>query len=206
MQNIGMTPIDLIHQCAPDLAPVTIAAVVQQESGGNPFLLHDNTTGKSWRPTNIDESASLAHKLIRSGHSVDIGLAQINNKNLPALKLKIEDVLDPCTNLRAAQSVMIVAWEQSGHDLRGALAAYNTGKTATSVGTHYSAQVFAKAGVKVPAIPGGALAKWTTQTQPWIRSALPSVQPVLTWTPAASPLKPNNSGLYPRTFNPRTIP
>ncbi|WP_035418012.1 lytic transglycosylase domain-containing protein [Ferrovum myxofaciens] len=193
-----MTPIDLIHQCASDLAPVTIAAIVQQESGGNPFLLHDNTTKKSWRLNNADESTKLARALIQAGHSVDIGLAQINSKNLSALGLKIDDALDPCTNLLAAQSILKTAWEQSGHDLRGALAAYNTGKTTSSVGAHYSAEVFAKAGIKVPEIPGGKMASWVTQNPARIPTTLPPIRAVVTWTPAASPLQPRTDVLLPK--------
>lgn len=195
-----MIPIELIHLCAPDIAPVTIAAIVQQESGGNPFLLHDNTTKKSWQPINATASARLAYELIKSGHSVDIGLAQINNRNLSALGLKVEDVLDPCTNLRAAQSILKTAWEQSGHDLRKTLAAYNTGKSRSIVGARYSAQVFAQAGVAVPSIPNGTIAKWVKQNPAWIPSTLPPVRPAMTWTPAASPLKPNSDGLSPRTM------
>lgn len=194
-----MTAFDLIHLCAPDLAPVTIAAIVQQESGGNPLLLHDNTTRLTLRPKTVAEAAKLAQALISSGHSIDIGLAQINSKNLPTMRLEIEDALDPCTNLRAAQAIMKKAWEQSGHDLRGALAAYNTGKTATSVGAHYSAQVFAQVGVKVPEIPGGKMPPWVNHLG-WNPSTLPPIRPVITWTPAASPLTPNATGLYPRTI------
>ena len=195
-----MTPIEFIHLCAPELAPVTIAAIVQQESGGNPYRLHDNTTRKSWQPINATASAQLAYELIKSGHSVDIGLAQINSKNLPALGLKIEDALDPCTNLRAAQSVLKTAWEQSGHDLRKTLAAYNTGNSGSIAGARYSAQVFAQAGVKVPSIPDGAMAKWVNQNPAWVPSALPPIRPTMTWTPAASPLQPNSNGLSPRTM------
>ncbi len=193
-----MIPIEFLHLCAPDIAPVTIAAVVQQESGGNPFLLHDNTTNTSLRPRSAAESANLAHALIRAKHSVDIGLAQINNRNLSALGLRIEDVLDPCTNLRAAQSILKVTWEQSGHDLRGALAAYNTGKTNSTVGARYSNQVFARAGVKVPEIPGGQMAAWTNYKPSWIPLSLPPIRPVMTWTPAASPLHPRTGTLSPK--------
>jgi len=196
-----MITTELLHFCAPDIAPVTIAAIVQQESGGNPLLLHDNTTKIILRPRSVAEATRLAQALIDQGHSVDIGLAQINNKNLSSMGLKIKDVLDPCTNLRAAQSVLKSAWEQSGHDLRGTLAAYNTGKTTTPIGVHYSAQVFAAAGVKVPtvpAIPGGTMAKWTANTSEWLPSALPPIRPVVTWTPAASPLKPNGKELMPK--------
>ena len=195
-----MIPIEFLHLCAPDIAPITIAAIVQQESGGNPFLLHDNTARKSWQPANATASAKLAYALIKSGHSVDIGLAQINSKNLPALGLSVENALVPCTNLRAAQLVLKLAWQQSGHDLRRTLAAYNTGKTDSSVGAHYSAKVFSNAGVLVPEIPGGQMAAWTKHELSWAPSRLPAIRPILTWTPAASPLNPISNGLSPCPF------
>jgi type IV secretion system protein VirB1 len=34
-----MTPAAMLEQCAPQIAPVTLAAIVQQESGGNPLAL-----------------------------------------------------------------------------------------------------------------------------------------------------------------------
>ena len=74
-----MTPTALMEQCAPQIASVTMAAIVQQESGGNPLALHDNTSGKSYRPATIAEAARLARELIAQGHSVDIGLPQINS-------------------------------------------------------------------------------------------------------------------------------
>jgi type IV secretion system protein VirB1 len=202
LQNMGMTPIELLNFCAPDIAPVTLAAIVQQESGGNPFLLHDNTTNTSLRPGSAAKAANLARALIDQRHSVDIGLAQINNRNLSALGLRIEDVLDPCTNLRAAQSVLKMAWEQSGHDLRGTLAAYNTGKPGSAVGARYSEQVFVHAGIELPAIPGGKMAKWVNHKSSWVPSILPPIRPTMTtWTPAASPLKPpNNAELAPHGF------
>ena len=57
-----MTPVALMEQCAPAIAPVTLAAVVQQESGGNPLALHDNTAGKSYRPASLTEAAQIARK------------------------------------------------------------------------------------------------------------------------------------------------
>jgi hypothetical protein len=44
--------------------------------------VHDNTSGKSYRPATVAEAARLTRELIDRGHSVDIGLAQINSKNL----------------------------------------------------------------------------------------------------------------------------
>ena len=184
-----MSAIALMEQCAPQVAPVTLAAIVQQESGGNPLALHDNTSGKGYAPATVAEAARLARELIAQGHSVDIGLAQINSRNLPRLGLGVDQVLDPCANLRAAQTVLMEGWMRSG-DLRATLSAYNTGKLSSAVGMAYGEKVFGKAGVVVPAIPGGQIASWAT-----VGAALPPVRPVLTWTPQASPLTPKSDGL-----------
>ena len=123
----------MMEQCAPQVAPVTLAAIVQQESGGNPLALHDNTSGKGYAPATVAEAARLARELIAQGHSVDIGLAQINSRNLPRLGLGVDQVLDPCANLRAAQTVLMEGWMRSG-DLRATLSAYNTGRLRSPVG------------------------------------------------------------------------
>lgn len=195
--NLGMGPITLttIEECAPKVAAVTMAAIVQQESGGNPLALHDNTTGQSYRPASLAEAARLARTLIQAGHSVDLGLAQINSRNLPALGLDADKVFDPCSNLHAAQVILLRAWSQSGGSLRGALSAYNTGNTTGIAGARYSARVYAQAGVVVPAIPGGRLARWAVDGVPVPRPGLPPVRPRITWTPQGSPLAPNGIGL-----------
>ena len=184
-----MTPVAMLEQCAPQIAPVTMSAIVQQESGGNPLSLHDNTSGETYRPTSVAEAARIARELIASGHSVDIGLAQINSKNLPRLGLGVDQVLDPCANLHAAQTVLMEGWKRSG-DLRATLSVYNTGKLHSPVGMDYGERVFGKAGVVVPAIPGGQIASWAAGG-----AALQPVRPVLTWTPQASPLAPKGGGL-----------
>lgn len=188
-----MTPVAMLQQCAPQIAPVTLAAIVQQESGGDPLAMHDNTSGKSYRPASVAEAARIARELIARGHSVDIGLAQINSRNLPRLGLGVDQVLDPCANLRAAQTVLMEGWMRSG-DLRATLSAYNTGQLHSPVGMAYGEKVFGKAGVVVPAIPGGKLAQWAS-SDPANIGALPPVRPVITWTPQASPLAPKGDGL-----------
>jgi len=191
-QSLDMDAIPLLEQCAPAIAPVTMAAIVQQESGGNPLALHDNTTGKSYRPGSVADAARIARELIAQGHSVDIGLAQINSRNLPRLGVSVDEVLDPCRNLQAAQAVLLDGWTLSG-TLAGALSAYNTGRIVGARGAKYGAGVYAQAGVVVPAIPGGRMAQWTLPG-----SALPPVRPSVSWTPQASPLKPGAGNLQPR--------
>ncbi|QKE42185.1 MAG: lytic transglycosylase domain-containing protein [Ferrovum myxofaciens] len=182
MGALSAEPAQLIVQCAPQVAPITMAAIVQQESGGDSLALHDNDSGKTYHLGSLYEAAQMAGDLIRQGHSVDIGLAQINSKNLPALGLTMDQVLDPCTNLAAAQAILLSAWAQSGGNLQGALSAYNTGNTRGLSGARYSARVFEKAGV--PSIPGGHLARWAMATKNQ-GDASPT-----TWTPQSSPLTP----------------
>ena len=78
---------------------------------------------------------------------------------------------------------------------KGAGQAYNTGNTTGIAGARYSARVYAQAGVVVPAIPGGRLARWAMNGVPVPRPDLPPIRPRITWTPQASPLAPNGIGL-----------
>lgn len=199
--------IDLLQHCAPDVHPVTISAIVQQESGGNVLALNDNTSKRSYMPQTMAEAAAIARKLILDGHSVDIGLAQINSKNLPKLRLTVDQVLDPCTNLQASQAILKEGWRRSGGDLAMTFSAYNTGKLNSAIGQKYAAQVFQKSNAPVPlvpAIPGGAIAPWASGTvaPDKIKPALDlrpvrlSVQPPV----ATSPLAPSGSGLSVSKF------
>lgn len=43
----------LIHRCAPDVRPSTMAAIVRVESGGNPFAIDDNTVNRRPKVTPI---------------------------------------------------------------------------------------------------------------------------------------------------------
>lgn len=196
--------LELLLACAPDIHPVTAAAIVQQESGGSPWALNDNTGKKSYRPKSAREAAEIASRLVAAGHSVDIGIAQINSRNLPALKLSIEQVLDPCTNLRASQTILKEGFQRAGGNLAGALSAYNTGKTTSSVGAKYADSVYRQAGAGpvVPAIPGGTLAPWVTRSPAGQAfdlpgAGLPPARVIVIPSPAASPFSPAGGGFTP---------
>lgn len=187
-----MTPLLLLDQCAPAIAPVTMAAIVQQESAGNPLALHDNTTGRSYRPASAADAARIARELIGKGHSLDVGLAQINSRNLSRLGLGVDQAFDPCENLRAAQTVLLDGWSRA-RTLMGMLSAYNSGQVTNTRGADYGAGVYAQAGTIVPPIPNGRLARWALAA-----SSLPPVHPAVTWAPQASPLAPKSGDLQPR--------
>ena len=71
----------LIAHCAPNVAPATMAAIVNVESGGNSLAIGDNTAGRSYYPRDRATAESLARRLLQAGHSIDAGIAQIDSMN-----------------------------------------------------------------------------------------------------------------------------
>lgn len=145
-----MTPetlLGLIVACAPSVHPTTMQRIVAVESGGNPLALNINGEG-SVRATSLDDAVTIALDAIRRGASVDIGLAQINSRNLPRLGLDVASVLDPCTNLKAGQVILSESYERalqrgrtSNDALIDALSEYNTGSPSRGVRNGYVGRV-----------------------------------------------------------------
>lgn len=127
--------LDMMHQCAPNVSPVTLAAIIQVESGGNPYALGINGwRGKKPLPKNASQAAAFAHYFISAGYSVDLGLMQINSRNLKGLGLTIKQVLDPCNNMAAGSRILSRGYAgatkhfgEGQEALKAALSAYNTG-------------------------------------------------------------------------------
>ena len=123
----------LAAKCAASVPVATLAAVARTESGVNPWVLHDNTTGASIRPDSLYEAQADAGQLLGRGDSVDIGLMQINSANLPALGISATDALDPCVSLAGGAAVLRAAYGGGGTDAQQqvalllALSRYNTG-------------------------------------------------------------------------------
>lgn len=125
----------LAENCAPSVAPEIMAKIVRAESGFNRFAIGVNGANRrSYSPKSQEEAARIARELIAQGHSIDMGLGQINNANLGWLNLTVETVFDSCTNLTAAEAVLRDGYDRArkqGSDpqtaLHQALSAYNTG-------------------------------------------------------------------------------
>ncbi|MHB8432289.1 MAG: lytic transglycosylase domain-containing protein [Candidatus Tyrphobacter sp.] len=142
----------LITRCAPDVTPTTMAAIVQVESGGDPFAIDDDTARRSYYPRDRQSAAMLASRLIGAGHLIDAGIAQIDSMNFAHFGLSTATVFDPCLNLRAGATILAsdyaVAARHFGNGqvaLRHAVGMYNTGRL--NGGTDYVRHVLAVAGV-----------------------------------------------------------
>ena len=203
----------LLERCAPEVSPVTMAALVAQESGGDPYALDDDSTHIVYHSVSYAAAARLAAQLIGAGHFVDLGLAQVNSNWLPALHLTAAELLMPCENLRAGSLILLRAWRAAGVGPRAkrlarALAIYHSGHPRSFAGRQYAAETYRHAGVHVivPAIPGGHLARWASGP-PSARDALrpPAAVQALTdesSSPQTSALRPRGHGLAPASLVP----
>jgi type IV secretion system protein VirB1 len=143
----------LASQCAPTVAPETVLAIVQTESSGEQFALNVNGGRQPGRQTNAADAAATARRYVAAGYSVDLGLGQINSRNMRWLGLTWETVFDPCTNVAALARVLTTNYNsvKAGRDpqtaLRVALSMYNTGSQTRGFRNGYVAKVVGNAGI-----------------------------------------------------------
>ena len=150
--------LQLAVSCAPTVAPQTIAAVAMTESGFDPLALGDNTTRRSHSPASLEEAVALASRLAAAGHSIDLGLMQVNSDNLARLSLSIREAFDPCRSITAGGQVLAEAYSGGAAEpdvqaaLRVALSRYNTGSPSRGFLNGYVRKVEASALQLVPAL------------------------------------------------------
>jgi len=146
--------------CALNVAPATLEAVISVESGGNPLALNVNhLEGPQPHASTPDEAARLARQYVAAGYSVDIGLMQINSRNLAALGDTVEQALDPCTNIRGGATILTANYVEASQRftpgqpaLEAALSAYNTGTFWRGFENGYVAKYYGR-----PTIPSATL-------------------------------------------------
>lgn len=146
----------LAASCAPGVAAETLSAIARTESSFDPFVIGDNTTRRSHRPQDQAEAIRTATTLLAAGHSLDLGIMQINNSNLNWVGLTVETAFDPCENIRAGATVLT------------AFSRYNTGSPTRGFRNGYVQRVVAnmsglglaltkRSGLPVPAPPAAPI-------------------------------------------------
>jgi type IV secretion system protein VirB1 len=143
----------LMAHCAPTVAPSTMTAIVQVESGGNPLAIGDNTARRSYYPHDRAAAERLARRLLNAGHLLDLGIAQIDSMNLAGFGVTAHAIFDPCINLSIGAKILsddyVFAarrYRDAQVALRHAIGMYNTGRL--NAGTRYIARVVAAAEVR----------------------------------------------------------
>ncbi|MFC0510552.1 lytic transglycosylase domain-containing protein [Asaia spathodeae] len=165
----------LLAACAAFVAPSTLDAVISVESGGNELAIHDNSGANPPSPRNLSDAIRTVEHLISVGHSVDIGLMQINSRNLPALGLSVSQVFRPCENIHAGASILasgfaraLRAGRQGQDALQVALSYYNTGSPLAGFENGYVARYYIKVSpheIRRWAGPSGQFKKTTSPYQ-----------------------------------------
>ncbi len=135
----------LISRCAPTVHPETMAAVISAESRGQQFAIADagpknlpwaqrKHLVRSFYLSTVEDAVATATSLIASGHTVSLGISQINDRNLASLGIPLRNVFDPCTNVWAGGKILTQFYEKAARQfgpgpraLRAALSAYNSG-------------------------------------------------------------------------------
>lgn len=143
---------------APQVAPETIVAFAHTESRMNPLAIYDNTSKESYAPGTAAAAAALAKTLLDKGHSIDVGLMQINSQNFRLTGLDAVSAFDPAQSIRAAAMILAEAYLRcvsqglSADPLRCMASIYNTGNHRRGEANGYVPRIYAAAEMLVPAI------------------------------------------------------
>lgn len=169
----------LAQRCAPDVSPLTMAYIVGHESSNGPYRININgSTQLKQQPRTEDEAVTVAKVLLKDNKSFDMGLAQINSNNLVGLGISVEHIFNPCTNLRASQTILKACYDSALKSypagqvaLRHALSCYNTGSLTNGISNGYVTKIINVArqstDLKIPTLlPDGQTSEDSTATEP----------------------------------------
>jgi type IV secretion system protein VirB1 len=113
------TVLALAAQWGQPVAPKTIVAEATVESGLDPLAIHDNTTGRTFHPSTVEEAMQIARQLDAAGGNYDVGLMQINRRNFDWLQLTLAGAFDPRRSIEAGAAVMVSMSRYNTGNLRG---------------------------------------------------------------------------------------
>jgi type IV secretion system protein VirB1 len=158
------TFVALALTCAPQVHTGTVAALVQVESGFNPWAIGVVGGSLEHQPHDRAEALATARALRRAGWNFSVGLGQINVGNFARLGLTLESAFDPCTNLAAMQRVLVDCFDRVAAippntlpeqpALRRALSCYYSGNFSTGVQQGYVHRVaVAAAALRLSTLP-----------------------------------------------------
>ncbi|EBW0484410.1 lytic transglycosylase domain-containing protein [Salmonella enterica subsp. enterica serovar Heidelberg] len=169
-----MIGVEFMMLCAPNVAPQTIEQIIHVESRGNELAININGAKLPRKPTDAADAAKIAREYMAKGYSVDLGLMQVNSRNLASLGYTVEDMFEPCKNIAAGGRVLTAFYtsarpkypdDQSA--LRAALSAYNTGNFEKGFTNGYLARYGVGAPVALARVP--ALNPYTADTAVFVR-------------------------------------
>jgi type IV secretion system protein VirB1 len=145
---VGFSPVTKSHF---SVSPITEAGLINVESSWQVYAIADVDAHRSYSPTNYFEAVAIVQRLVKEGHDVSAGLAQINRAaNWQRFGLNEYNVFEPCLNVSVGAAILqenydgALRYYRSGDDaLKAALSAYNSGRYTAAMG--YADDVIAQA-------------------------------------------------------------
>ncbi|CAN7437394.1 lytic transglycosylase domain-containing protein [Caballeronia sp. LjRoot29] len=138
----------LAQQCAPQVSPATMAAIVRTESSFNPYAIGVVHALLLRQPASLEEATATVRALEASGWDYSVGLAQVSRANWSRYGMSVQNAFDPCLNLAAGAAILHDCYAQarkSRSDVQGALRAslscYASGDFTTGYRTGYVQRV-----------------------------------------------------------------
>ena len=151
----------LAQRCAPSVHVSTMSAIVWHESRYKPFAIGLNRTKARLprQPSSKAEAVATAAWLIANGYNFDSGLGQVNSSNLGWLGMSLDDLFDPCANLKGASRVLSSCYTKAlkagltGQPaLHGALSCYNAGNLTRGISNGYVRSLASRATLRIPVL------------------------------------------------------
>ena len=130
-----MDLLNLAVLCGHLVDPAMTLRVIQVESQGQIYDVHDNTNSQTFVPTSLSEAVELSSRLMAQGHRLDLGLMQINyDVWLKPGAFPLAKAFDACTNITIGSTILNGDYIQALHRtsnsseaLFRALSLYNSG-------------------------------------------------------------------------------
>ena len=141
----------LLRDCAPQISPVLMQALVRAESAWQPFAIGmDKAQGTVKQPASLSEAVATAKELAAAGRKFSVGLAQIHVSNVNLYGMTWEQAFDACENLAVGQKILWNFYHRasaSGYSgvaaIWAALRGYNSGGVDRAVSDEYANRIFA---------------------------------------------------------------
>ena len=159
----------LAESCGANVPVSTLEAIARTESALHPYALsinrpHQLARRQGWnrgtitlerQPASLEEAIAWTKWLLEHGAAVSIGLLQVNSEHAAALHVTVEQLFEPCTNLRAGATLLTVMYSGTARmegpglsALNTALSYYNSGTTWLGFRNGYVSQVTAHADLR----------------------------------------------------------
>ncbi|WP_417536628.1 lytic transglycosylase domain-containing protein [Methylophaga sp.] len=152
----------LMDECAPNVSPVTMAAIVKQESNFNPFAVGVNGDYVLERqPKTKEEALEVVAWLEQQGQTnLDLGLGQISRANRAAYQLSNADSFDACLNIQIAADILTQNYTRAVNSglngqeaLTAAISSYNTGSQTAGFENGYVQKVINNVSPETVTVP-----------------------------------------------------